>query len=201
MKTINFLLLITLFIGFTSCDSDDDLVLLDVESKAVTNLHAPQQGGHGQPVSGAFTKFNFATGEITTSITNWDIAFRGISIIINGGVSSGLTDEPVRNGEAGAYIATGTMATVTEVNTSLFVQDAADGFAIPTGSGNGWYDYNSSTRKISPITGKILVFKTHNGKYAKMEILSYYKDSDNNNDSRYYTFNYIYQPNEGVTSF
>jgi hypothetical protein len=39
-----------------------------------------------------------------------------------------------------------------------------------------------------------------------VEILSYYKDSPPTPDyrfsqGRYYTFNYIYQPNEGVTSF
>ena len=59
---------------------------------------------------------------------------------------------------------------------------------------------------ITPTPGKILVFRTADGKYAKVEILSYYKDSPPTPDyrfsqGRYYTFNYIYQPNEGVTSF
>ena len=78
--------------------------------------------------------------------------------------------------------------------------------AISTGSGNGWYTYNGQTHVISPTPGKILVFKTHDGLYAKIEILSYYKDSPANpnaftDPSRYYTFNYIYQPNKGQTSF
>ena len=39
-----------------------------------------------------------------------------------------------------------------------------------------------------------------------MEILSYYKDAPENPDAYtdetpYYTFNFVYQPNEGVTSF
>ncbi len=167
-------------------------------SGKIENLHAPQVGGHGQPISGEFTKFNFETGEITTSDTDWDIAFRATKIIVNGGVSSGLTDEPERTGNAGAYIATGAMDDITSVDTSLFVQDSADGFAISS----DWYNYTGSPdHLILPITGKILVLRTRDGKYAKVEILSYYKDGDTANDSRHYTFNYMYQPNDGVTSF
>ena len=41
---------------------------------------------------------------------------------------------------------------------------------------------------------------------AKVEILSYYLGAPENPDaftdpSRYYTFNYVYQPNEGATTF
>ena len=57
------------------------------------------------------------------------------------------------------------------------------------------------TNLVTPIPGKVIVFKTRNGNYAKIEILSYYKDQDNTQDSRYYTFNYIYNPNTGDTSF
>ena len=58
---------------------------------------------------------------------------------------------------------------------------------------------------ISPIPGKVFVFETNNGHYAKVEFLSYYKDSPANpnafqDESRYYTFNYIYNPNKGETS-
>ncbi len=173
-------------------------------SGAINNLYAPQSGGQGQGgVSGEFTKFDFATGETTTSDTDWDIAFRGTAIIVNGGVISGTLDEPVRNGEAAAYIASSTFDDVTSIDdASLFAQDSASGFAIKTGSGNGWYTYaGPPTHLISPTPGKILVFKTRDGKYAKVEILSYYKDLDPSSDSRYYTFNYLYQPNDGVTTF
>ncbi|MAK01773.1 MAG: hypothetical protein CMC17_04480, partial [Flavobacteriaceae bacterium] len=49
-------------------------------------------------------------------------------------------------------------------------------------------------------------FRTRDGKFAKVEILSYYLGAPENPDafadqSRYYTFNYVYQPNEGVTEF
>ena len=194
-------------IAFSSCsDDDNDINLLEIESEQVANLHAPQTGGQGQPIAGEFTKFDFATGQITTSETDWDIAFRGTTIIVNGGTSLGTTDEPARNGNAAAYIADGTFAAVTNVNTGAFVQDSGQGYAIPSGSGNGWYLYNPQAFLISPMAGKILVFRTRDNKFAKVEILSYYKDAPENPDvmvdeGRYYTFNYIYQPNEGINTF
>jgi hypothetical protein len=203
MNTFKFLALATLFISFSSCSSDDDnsTPQLEVESQTITNLYAPQLGGQGQPTSGEFAKFDFATGQATTSETDWDIAFRGTSIIVNGGVSLGTTDEPNRTGNAAAYIATGTMASIAEVSVDSFIQDSETGYAITSGSGNGWYNYNPANNQIDPIPGKVLVFRTRDGKYAKVEILSYYLDSDTSNESRYYTFNYVYQPNEGVITF
>ena len=211
LKTFKSIALMALFIGFASCSSDDNdgPVLAEIESKKVEDLPALEVGSRTPSESGEFTKFDFATGKITTSDTDWDIAFRSTKIIVNGGVSSGLTDEPARNGDAGAYITSGTMASVTEVTTASFKQDAADGFAIPTGSGNGWYNYTSSPDfLILPIAGKIIVVKTHDGKFAKVEILSWYKGAPEEpnvitgtDESKYYTFNYVYQPNDGVTTF
>jgi len=204
MKTIKLLTLLAIFVGFSSCSSDDDdPVVLQVESEKVTNLYAPQIGGdQGQPASGEFVKFDFSTGLVTTSSTDWDIAFRGTKIAINGGTSSGLTDEPDRTGNAAAYLATGTFADVTNVDTDLLEPDSVNGLVL-----NNWYTYaGPPTHAINPIPGKILVIRTRDGKYAKVEILSYYKDSPENPDSnihdeRYYTFDYVYQPNEGVTTF
>ena len=202
MKTIKLLTLLAIFIGFSSCSSDDDdPVILQVESETVSNLYAPQIGGQGQgPKSGEFTKFNFATGTATTSTTDWDIAFRGTDIIINGGSSFGETDEPERSGNAAAYIAIGTMVSVNSIDTSLLEQDSVNGYVL-----SNWYTYaGEPTHAINPTAGKILVLKTHDGKYAKMEILSYYENAEPNanfDNYRYYTFNYVYQPNEGETTF
>jgi hypothetical protein len=208
LKSIQFLTIFALFISFTSCDDDDDTTpLLAVETELVSNLHAPQSGGQGQPISGVFSKFDFSTGTTTTSDTDWDIAFRGTSIIINGGVSLETTDEPIRTSEAAVYISSGTMASITDVDSSLFIQDSNSGYAITTGSGNGWYTYaGPPTHLITPTPGKILVFKTRDGKYAKVEILSYYQNAPANPDAfvdatPYFTFNYAYQPNAGVTTF
>lgn len=203
MRKINILVAFILAVGFTACSKDDSPTLKEVESKKVTNLHAPQQG-FGSNGTGPFTKFDFETGQTTTSDTDWDIAFRGTTIIVNGGTPSGTADEPTRNGEAAAYIASGTLASVKSVETSKLKQDSSDGLAITTGSGNGWYTYTGEPKhQIVPTAGKILVFKTRNGKHAKVEILSYYKDNDASNpaNGRYFTFNYVFNPNTGVTNF
>ena len=215
MKTIKLLTLLTLFISFSSCSSDDDNgpEPQQIETRSITNLSAPQEGGidpnTGQPlpVSGDFAKFDFSTGTITTSETDWDIAFRATSIIINGGASFGTTDEPTRSGNAAVYIANGTMESISLVEGSEFEQDSEEGYAITTGSGNGWYSYaGPPTHLITPIPGKILVIKTRDGRYAKIEILSYYKDAPQNPDAfmdedSTFTFNYVYNPNEGEVSF
>ncbi len=204
MNTIKAIATSALFIGFTSCSSDDDDTQQPdpVQSEQVVNLAAPQTGGQGQPIGGEFAKFNFETGMQTTSDTDWDIAFRGTTIAVNGGTVTGTADEPTRNGNAGATIASGTFASVATADGLTFTQDVDASFAVPTGSDNGWYNYNPQTNIISAIPGKILVFRTRDGKYAKVEILSYYldQDSSNPNSGRHYTFNYVYNPNEGETS-
>jgi len=200
------LLMFLSVIAFISCQKEEVVELKELESSTVVNLFAPQAGGQGQPISGPFTKFNFKTGQVTESATEWDIAFRGVTIIVNGGASQGTPDEPARSGTAAGYVATGTMADIVNVEESLLKGDAVEDTAIPSGSGKGWYTYNPVTHLITPTPGKILVFRTHDGKFAKVEILSYYKDSPANPDafttpSRYFTFNYVYQPNEGVKKF
>ncbi|BAO74677.1 HmuY family protein [Winogradskyella sp. PG-2] len=205
MNTFKTLTLLALFIGFASCSSDDDNgpSRIDLESVTIENLSAPQTGGQGQPIGGEFTRFDFSTGMQTTSATDWDIAFRGTTIAINGGAQTGTADEPERNGNAGAVIVDGTLANVTSVDGLTFAQDGTEGFAITTGSDNGWYNYNFMTNLITKIPGKVLVFRTRDGRYAKVEIISYYLDQDPSNpaNGRYYTFDYVYNPNEGETIF
>ena len=206
MKKIKFITVGIIILFSFSCE-DDNNIGIDTVSITVEDLYAPQEGNQGQSISGPFTKFNFEDGVQTESETNWDIGFRGTSIIVNGGVSLGTDDEPERNGNAAAYIFEGTMDEMQIVDTSLLTQDSESGYAIPTGSGNGWYTYSGSpTFLISPTPGKILVFRTHDNRYAKVEILSYYLGAPENpnaftDPSRYYTFNYVYQPNQGATTF
>ncbi len=180
-------------------------VLAELVSGTMENLEAPQTGGQGQPVGGPFTKFSFATGTVTDSETDWDIAFRGTSIAVNGGAVTGAAEEPARNGNGGASIETGTFAEITSAAGLNYAVDADGAFAIPGGSDNGWYNYNPATFIVTPIPGRVLVFRTHDGKYAKIEILSYYRDAPAQPDpfmdeSRVFTFNYVYNPNEGETS-
>ncbi|UJH66454.1 IPT/TIG domain-containing protein [Allomuricauda sp. SCSIO 65647] len=191
--------------GFTKTAPTSFTVLDELVSQTMENLEAPQTGGQGEPIGGPFAKFSFETGAVTDSETDWDIAFRGTTIAINGGTTTGTADEPERNGSGGASIETGTFTDVTSAAGLTFAEDADGAFAVPTGSDNGWYNYNPATFTVTPIPGRILVIRTHDGKYAKVEILSYYRDAPAQpdpfmNESRVYTFNYVYNPNEGETS-
>lgn len=205
-STIKFFALFAMVFAFMSCNNDDNGPELEaVESKTASNIPAPQTGGQGQPVGGPFTKFSFSTGAVTISETDWDIAFRGTTIAINGGAVTGTDDEPARNGNAAAFIASGTFASITDISGVTFTQDTDGAYAIPTGSDNGWYNYNPQVNVVSAIPGKVLVFRTHDDKYAKVEILSYYKDAPAQpdgfvNESRFYAFNYVYNPNVGETT-
>jgi hypothetical protein len=205
MKT-NFLKLslLALVIFTASCSSDDkDNTIPAVVTTKVSNLAAPQTGGQGQPAGGAFIKFSFSQNKIVTD-NSWDVAFRGTTIIVNGGAKIGINEEPDRTGSGAASIVSGTFASVTAFPAaSTFAQDGDKIYAIPTGSGKGWYSYNADTHIISPIAGKVFVIKTHDGKYAKFEILSYYKDAPavptGTSLSPFYTFNFAYQANSTTT--
>ncbi|KOY87384.1 hypothetical protein AD998_15655 [bacterium 336/3] len=194
-------------LGFVACKKkDNDPAPVVLEVKTVSNLPADPtvNSGTGQPqaATGKYIFYNLKDNAIianTDSISNkWDIGFRGTNIIINGGA--------VRSGQGGAYIYTGLFEDLKEISaTQEFATDVTNTqLAIPTGSGNGWYNYNPQQNWISPIAGKILVIRTGDGKYAKIEILSYYKDSPATPSAtalaRHYTFRYTYQP-DGTTKF
>jgi len=188
---------------FVSC-GDDDPVLEPVEAMIVTNLEAKTTSQPGQPISGDYVKFSFEKQTVVEG-DDWDIAFRATTILVNGGFAA-ADDEPNRSGIAAGYVAVGAYGSINNVDESLLKQDSETAYAIPTGSGNGWYNYDSQTYLITPIAGRTLIFKTHNGRYAKMEIQSYYKDAPESpnpftSQAQTYTFNYTYQPNEGVLSF
>ena len=162
----------------------------------VSNLDASQTG---------FTKFSFSENKVVTT-DNWDIAFNGTTILVNGGVKGTAAGEPERTGQGAVSIVSNTFASVTAIpEATTFVQDAATVYAIPTGSNKGWYSYNQNSHLISPAAGKVFVVKTHDGKYAKFEIISYYKDAPatpdplKQEDTRFYTFNFAYQANSTTT--
>ncbi|PQJ19689.1 HmuY family protein [Tenacibaculum sp. SG-28] len=200
MKKITLTLFAITAMIFTSCSDEETTPSDPVESVTISNLYAPQVSDYTQNppvISGEFTKFSFKEG---TSVTgeDWDIAFRGTMILVNGGGMIGLTDEPQRSGDGSLAIVNDTFANVIEAPIDTdFAQDASGTFALPHGSGNGWYTYENGV--ISRIAGKVFVIKTMDGNYAKMSIKSYYKDNDPSvrENARYYTFDYVYNPNTG----
>jgi HmuY protein len=214
IKSILSLVLVAGFaIAFTGCNDDEDP--LPVVATTFSNLAADPGTGFdpttGQPtgLTRKFTLFSFKTGDIvanTDSATNkWDLGFNGTAIIVNSATSgpgttqaqivSGIFDELATAPDAG-YLSDNDPAPIAGApNANL---------AIPTGSGKGWYTYDGAAMVNRPTAGKVIVVKTSEGRYAKMEIISYYKDAPasptSSNIARYYTFRYVYQPND-VKSF
>jgi len=157
--------------------------------------------------AGKYTFYSIENNAIVpntdSATTKWDLAFLSTKILTNGGTSG--------SGKGGAFIYKGLFDDIkTIAPDSVFKTDAAPVYAITTGSDKGWYHYDGQTNLITPIAGRVLVIKTASGKYAKLEILSYYKggvtlsttasDADKLTKQRYYTFRFTYQPN-GTTTF
>ena len=153
--------------------------------------------------TGNFVKFSFSEG-VTVTNENWDVAFRGTTLIVNGG-GKAHNDQPDRLGNAAVYIATGSILEINSVDTNRLLQDNSSGSAILNNimiddlgvSGQGWASYSFSTHLFSPRAGRILVFRTHDNKYAKMEILYFYDTpnpiTSDGDIGGFYTFNYVYQ--------
>ena len=197
MKTTVYSVLFFL-LSFTliSCGDDDTPEpVIPLEATLIQDLAAPNDvidRTTGQVTQARpFVFFSLETQTVVTESQDWDIAFKGTTIRVN-------TTKNVR-----AALANGIFEELKEVPASAqFATDTPTTFAIPTGSGAGWYNYNSATFTVTPIPGRILLFKTSKGNYVKMEILSYYKGNPPvaqinpmTTPSAHYTFRYILQPN------
>ena len=215
-------ILATGILVFTACKKDDVAsidktndgtfkVFTEGNITTVQNLIADTIIGllpTGQPYgANKFSFFSIENGALIASsdsaTTKWDIAFRGTTILTNAGTSG--------PGNGGAFVQVGTF---TDLNTisidSTFYTDAAPVYAIKTGSGKGWYNYDGANNLITALPGRVLVIRTASGKYAKLEITNYYKkavtpaatatDDEKLHSQRYYAFRYTFQPN-GTTTF
>lgn len=176
-----------------SCSKDDDNTVtppvVAVETKTVANIDADAAN------KGSFTLYSLVDNKVIpnsdSATTKWDIGFKATTIIINGGTSG--------PGKGQAQVITGVFNQLVTAPETGYTTDAAAKKAI-----TGWYSYNMTTHVISPVTGAVIVLKTANGNYAKLEVTSYYKDApatpDQNSTSRYYNFRFAYQP-DGTRKF
>jgi hypothetical protein len=216
MNSIKSILSLIVLVGFasafTGCTEDNEP--LPVVATTVTNLAADPGTGFnpttGQPtgLTRKFTLFSFKTGEIilnTDSATNkWDLGFNGTTIIVNSATSGpGTSQAQVVSGIFDELAMAPTDGYKSDNDVAPIAGAPNANLAIPTGSGQGWYTYDGANMVNKPTAGKIIVVKTSEGRFAKMEILSYYKDAPANptfnNTARYYTFRYVYQPNDTKT--
>lgn len=201
-----------LSIALVACTKDEETIVIPVSAITVKDLAADTVTGlglDGRPQSaGTTTYYSLVDNKVVASTdaasTKWDIAFSSTKILINGGTSG--------PGIGGAFVYVGLFDALKTIPAdSNFSTDNANAasFAIPLGSGKAWYTYDGLTTLVSPIAGRVLVIRTATGKFAKIEIISYYKGgvtlpaSASVNDKlfkqRYYTFRYAYQPNGSKT--
>jgi hypothetical protein len=201
-----------LSIALIACTKDEETIVVPVSAITVKDLAADTVTGvglDGRPQSaGTTTYYSLVDNKIIASSdaasTKWDIAFSSTKITVNCGTSG--------PGIGGAFVFKGLfddLKTIPVDSTFATDNSNAASFAIPLGSGRAWYTYDGLTTLVSPIAGRVLVIRTATGKFAKIEIISYYKGgvtlpaSASVNDKlfkqRYYTFRYAYQPNGSKT--
>ncbi|NQW79344.1 MAG: hypothetical protein HQ449_08490 [Chitinophagaceae bacterium] len=199
-----------LSIALVACSKEEETIVVpvSVSTRTVNDLAADTVtglGADGRPQSaGTTTYYSLVDNKLIASTdaasTKWDIAFSSTKILVNSGTSG--------PGLGGAFVYKGLFDDLKTISTdSSFATDnaSAASYAIPLGSGKAWYTYDGLTTLVSPIAGRVLVIKTANGKYAKIEILNYYKGgvtlastasvNDKLFKQRYYTFRYTYQSN------
>jgi hypothetical protein len=196
---------------FVACEKNETVVVETVTSSTINSLPADTIVGvsNGQPVGiGKFSFFSIESNSVIASADSnskkWDIGLRGTTIITNAGTSG--------PGTGGAFVFKGTFDELKTISpdSTFKVDNAPTSYAIPTGSNKGWYVLDFVTNLLSPIPGRVLVIKTANGKFAKIEILNYYKggttpaanatDAEKSSRQRFYTFRFAYQSN-GSKSF
>lgn len=145
--------------------------------------------------TGKFTFFRFSDSSVVahsdSATTKWDIGIHSTSIILNGGTSG--------PGNAEGQVVSSLLEDVTAAPESGYATDGSTGNVFA-----GWYTYNMTSHVVSPKPGNILIIHTNDGKYVKMEVLSYYKGAPaqpgSGNESGYYTFRYVIQP-DGSRNF
>lgn len=211
MRAFALSLLAVAAFGLAACDGSDPIDPTPLAASTAADIPADPATGHdpntGAPIgtTNQFTFYSLREGRIVLSSTaenradsastDWDIAFRGTTIRINGGTSG--------PGMGGAQVLTAAFDEVTEAPADGYTQDTAGAPAIPTGSGNGWYTYANNV--VSATPGRVLIIRTADGRYAKVRILGYYRGNPatvdpNTAQDRYYTFEYIFQP-DGSRNF
>lgn len=132
-----------------------------------------------------------------SSSTDWQIAFNGTNIFLNGG-SSGP-------GNVEGQVVSAIFEELTEAPESGYLKDTENMPAISSAAGNAWYTYNDATAvppfAILMAPGRIIVLRINEDVYAKIELLSYYKGNPDVNsedfinlqtrpEARYFTFRY-----------
>ena len=211
LKLIINLIIIMLSIACSTSGSDDEIILGKKEA-VFTNLK------RGDNLN--YTYFSFETAD-TVDIDNpkssdqWDLAFGKIikindtgfgpptfeyaGIFTNSGVSGSAMGGGFRLDSLydNISILEDSMIDLIQVDT-LDVDSLIDP-AVGTRSGS-WYTYNPANNQVAPNPNHVMIIRTADGRYAKVQILyMYYVDPVTNdidfNQTEFLSFRYTYQPN------
>ncbi len=144
-------------------------------NKKITNLNASADAVY----------LNLETGAILnaadTTKSSWDIAFQHTAVTLAGKASAQV-------------IADTGFDKINVAPTGGYLQGKA---AVPSGSGNGWYNYNMDNHIVSPIPGRVILIHTASGKYVKLAVDSYYREGTDS-EPGYYTLHYTFiEPQNG----
>jgi hypothetical protein len=196
-KTLALVLFSSTALLVTSCTKDNETPE-PAAADLTVNTVADLDGSKGAVYYSLSTNKQVTGDDITAG--KWDLKFSTTSIFVNGGTSG--------TGKTQAQVVNNTFADLTTAPADGYKTDATGVNAI-----TGWYKYTNETvpqHAILAIPGKIIVIKTSDGKYAKLEMISYYKGNPDTTTpifadlatrpaSSYYTFRFAYQAN-GSTS-
>jgi len=207
-----FTLFFSLVLALVACRKEEETIVIPVSAITVNDLPADTVTGlvNGRPqYAGSITYYSLVDNKIVTkadsATTKWDVAFSSTKILVNSGTSG--------PGIGGAFVFKGLFDALKTIPAdSNFATDNSKAspsqYAIPQ-IGQTWFIYDEFNRLITPEAGRVLVIRTATGKYAKIEILNYYKggitpaatasDLEKSSKQRYYTFRYAYQPNGSKT--
>jgi heme-binding HmuY-like protein len=125
----------------------------------------------------AWVYFSFESGAQAVppdpaSSEGWDLGFQRFHIISNGGVSG-------TRGNAVAIVSDQDFDALTTAPSDGYLEDQPDGDDDDTvvdsafETGDGWYDYDPATNRLSP-RANVYVVQTPSGAHYKLEILDYY---------------------------
>ena len=138
---------------------------------------------------GPFTFISLADGAVVpaadSASTAWDLAFRGTTVLVNGGASG--------PGEGAALLVESPFEAVTVVPEANLLADGdrdcprGEPLAVCTGSGNGWYLYAGNG--VEPLPERTLVVRTADGDgLVKLRFVSYTLQDEQPDGSRPRTY-------------
>ncbi|MFN4007916.1 MAG: HmuY family protein [Chitinophagaceae bacterium] len=146
---------IGLMISTTACEKKNDATPAPTVTTDSATLTVSADAANG-----SYTYFNLRTKATVTSAqqqsTDWDFGMLFTNLVANA--------TPNGPGTGGVQVVDGTLAGITAAPETGYVATITDY--------TQWANYNSTTRTFSPRPGRIIVFRTADNKYVKLEMLA-----------------------------